>query len=105
MVVLDGALLRTKAELMDSIASEFSFPGDWGRNWDAMSDCLQDLSWIKKRVAYLLLIDNAEMLLAQAEADINTFIEILEEVGAAWASDNPAVAFNAVLIGASVLSS
>jgi Barstar (barnase inhibitor) len=36
----------TKAELLADLAAALRFP-DWvGRNWDALSDALRDLSWL-----------------------------------------------------------
>jgi RNAse (barnase) inhibitor barstar len=33
---------RTKAEVLDMLASELSFPDWWGKNWDACWDCMTD---------------------------------------------------------------
>jgi RNAse (barnase) inhibitor barstar len=39
----------TKAELLDDFARALRFP-DWvGRNWDALSDALRDLSWLPQQ--------------------------------------------------------
>ena len=35
-----------KRELLDVLAKQLSFPGYFGYNWDALSECLRDLSWI-----------------------------------------------------------
>ncbi len=37
---LGGA--RTKAEVLEVLARELSFPNWWGRNWDACWDCMTD---------------------------------------------------------------
>ncbi|HEV7654026.1 MAG TPA: barstar family protein [Mycobacteriales bacterium] len=36
----------TKAELLTQFARALEFPGWVGRNWDALSDALRDLSWL-----------------------------------------------------------
>lgn len=38
--------ISTKAELLSAIAAELDFPEYFGGNWDALWDCLADLSWI-----------------------------------------------------------
>lgn len=44
--VVDGTRLRDKAGALDAIASALSFPDHFGRNLDALYDCLRDLSWL-----------------------------------------------------------
>ncbi|MBI3149753.1 MAG: barstar family protein [Betaproteobacteria bacterium] len=41
--------IRSKAELLAALASAGHFPGCFGGNWDALQDCLLDLSWISNR--------------------------------------------------------
>ncbi len=36
----------SKGALLDAIAAALSFPGWFGRNLDALADCLGDLSWL-----------------------------------------------------------
>ncbi|MEU5696328.1 barstar family protein [Actinosynnema sp. NPDC020468] len=40
---LDGAVMRSEAELFAEFARVLTFPGYFGRNWDAVVDCLGDL--------------------------------------------------------------
>lgn len=44
--LMDGAPLTTKAAALDAIAAALSFPDWFGRNLDALHDCLTDLSWL-----------------------------------------------------------
>jgi hypothetical protein len=53
--VVDGATVRTKAEAMDAIAAALSFPDYFGRNLDALYDCLTDLSWLPEGEHVLIL--------------------------------------------------
>ncbi|MFC0529610.1 barstar family protein [Phytohabitans kaempferiae] len=43
---LDGRALTGRLDLFDRCAEELAFPGWFGRNWNAFSDCLGDLSWL-----------------------------------------------------------
>ncbi|KMS87511.1 barstar family protein [Prauserella rugosa] len=44
--VLDGSRLTDKAATLDAIAELLRFPSYFGRNLDALYDCLTDLSWL-----------------------------------------------------------
>ncbi|MCP2234713.1 barstar family protein [Prauserella halophila] len=44
--VLDGSVLTDKAMTLDAIAALLRFPPHFGRNLDALYDCLTDLSWL-----------------------------------------------------------
>ena len=43
---IDAAAVRTKSKLLGLIARALDFPSWAGRNWDALEDCVTDLSWI-----------------------------------------------------------
>ncbi len=59
--VLDGATITDAAGLLDGCAVALDFPGWYGRNWDALADCLRDLSWLPAG-GYLLLWRAADRL-------------------------------------------
>lgn len=42
-IQLDGAQLTQRAEAMDCLARAFDLPGWWGRNLDALHDCLTEI--------------------------------------------------------------
>lgn len=43
---------------MEAIAGALAFPDWFGRNWDALEDCLSDLSW-RQAQGYVLLFEDA----------------------------------------------
>lgn len=42
-IVLDGACLREREQAMELLGQTLHFPEWWGRNLDALYDCLTDL--------------------------------------------------------------
>jgi len=46
--------IDTKETLLAAVGSALRFPEYFGGNWDALSDLLRDLSWIKYRRVILL---------------------------------------------------
>lgn len=47
-VVNIPATIRTEHELFAALAEGLSFPDYFGYNWDALDECLGDLSWISE---------------------------------------------------------
>lgn len=45
--------LGTRDTVMASFANAFMFPAYFGHNWDALFDCLTDLSWIHAKLIVL----------------------------------------------------
>jgi len=82
-----------KPTLMMRIGTALDFPSGSGRNWDALSDRLRDLSWLPA-AGYALLIDAAGDLRDADEGDFDALLEILEDTANAWvARDIPFWAF------------
>ena len=73
-----------KAILMLRLASALDFPAGSGRNWDALSDQLRDLSWLPA-AGYALLFDAARDLRDADETSFDTLLEILDEAATDWA--------------------
>lgn len=79
---LDGC--SGKTDLLHRFADAFDFPATFGHNWDALEDCLGDLSWLPA-VGYLLLLDHIDELRESDEADCDTLFQILDETSRTWA--------------------
>jgi hypothetical protein len=60
---LDGTRIRDAAALLDACADSLQFPAYFGNSWDALQDCLSDLSWLPPR-SRVVLWDRAGMLAA-----------------------------------------
>src|SRR6185436_4253371 len=52
-----GSKAGSRAEILAAFAEAFEFPDWFGRNWDALEDCLGDLSWRKADGHVLLIAD------------------------------------------------
>ena len=69
-----------KDALLARIAGALEFPQWFGGNWDALEDCLSDLSW-SKSAGHVLLIDGAEGLPAD---ECGILIDILASAASSW---------------------
>ena len=64
-----------KAALLARMAAALEFPEWFGHNWDALGDCLGDMSW-RPAPGYLVFLDHAGRLPAGAVADFATALEV-----------------------------
>ncbi|MBY0493552.1 MAG: barstar family protein [Cyanobacteria bacterium] len=106
---IDGNGLQTKDDLLDGLAVAAKFPSYFGRNWDAASDLLRDLSWVPAE-GYVLIITASENLLRMGMRDFVTFMRVVEATIRDWRDERgefgeraAPIAFHLVLCGANVL--
>ena len=69
-----------KEALLSRVAQALSFPEWFGGNWDALEDCLSDLSWMAAG-GYVLLIEGAAAL---PLVERGTLIDVLASAAASW---------------------
>lgn len=82
-----------KAEMLAAIARALDFPQWFGGNWDALEDCLSDLSW-SDADGYVVLVEGAAG--ARAE-DLRVLEDVFASVASWWAGrERP---FFAVFVG------
>ncbi len=82
--VIDLSDCRDKDAALARIAQALGFPDWFGGNWDALADCLRDLSWWPAP-GYAFVLEHAH---AWQEADpvgFDVLLEIGNEVAADWA--------------------
>jgi hypothetical protein len=68
-----------KEALLKDIAAALDFPDWFGQNWDALEDCLSDLSW-RDSAAHVLVFEEAK-----PGDDLGVLIDVLRSVADYWA--------------------
>ena len=68
-----------KATLLKNIAAALGFPDWFGHGWDALEDCLTDLSW-REAPGYVLLFENAK-----PGDDLGVLLDVLRSSAEWWA--------------------
>jgi len=68
-----------KEALLNNIAAALEFPDWFGANWDALEDCLSDLSW-REAPGHVLLFEQA-----RAGDDLGVLIDVLRSSAEYWA--------------------
>jgi hypothetical protein len=69
-----------KAAMLDAIARSLAFPQWFGGNWDALEDCLADLSW-RAAGGHVLLFEDFAL-----GDELGILIDILGSVAEQWAA-------------------
>jgi RNAse (barnase) inhibitor barstar len=70
-----------KAALLRKIAATLGFPDWFGHNWDALEDCLIDLSW-RQAQGHVLVFEGFEFLTAD---DLGVLTDVLISAAEFWA--------------------
>jgi hypothetical protein len=70
-----------KEQILSKLAQALAFPSWFGGNWDALEDCLTDLSW-SKAAGHVLLIEGSA---SAASDDLGVLEDVLATAAAHWA--------------------
>lgn len=76
--VIDMHGCSDKAETLRRFAAALHFPAWFGHNWDALGDCLTDMSWAPAP-GHLVVIQQLDELRTNAPDDWNTLLQVLTE--------------------------
>ena len=84
VIVLRGFNMQNMDRFYDELAAALQFPLYFGRNWNALDECLVDLEWLPSK-AYLLVFADAPSLLKTAgEGDAEAFWKLLSRSSKEW---------------------
>jgi len=80
---LDIGHVHNKQEFTALLAKALAFPDWFGGNWDALEDCLEDLSW-HPAPGYVLLLEHGKHFGAGHKQEFVTATEVLEGAAQYW---------------------
>lgn len=83
-VAIDLSGCTDKQDALARFAKALQFPEWFGGNWDALADCLADMSW-RPAAGYLLLLEHAAGWREAEPEEFDTALEIIEEAAQGWA--------------------
>lgn len=73
--------ITEKTALLRAIADTLGFPDWFGENWDALEDCLTDLSW-RRAAGHVLVFDGFQSV---SHDDLGVLIDVLAAAAEFWA--------------------
>ncbi|MEH6375720.1 barstar family protein [Streptomyces sp. KLMMK] len=99
---VDGANMADRDGVFEQFWDRLTFPDYFGWNWYALYDCLRDLKWLPAN-RYLVLIDNAPMVLSESPEEREAFFSVLKRAVEHWRNPhekpgNIPVAFTVLLV-------
>lgn len=74
--------VRDKPGLLKAVAASLAFPEWFGENWDALEDCLADLSWLGRGGRVLAFEDFDEV----GADELGILADVLRSSAEAWAT-------------------
>jgi len=103
--VLDGRAMRTSAGFYDEFARALALPDYFGRNLNALGECLADPDVMRGGGFAILIRHGAEMLCEAPAEALDGAVDTLEAAGAEWAvpvttgnaGDRPAAPFHTIV--------
>jgi RNAse (barnase) inhibitor barstar len=72
--------VSSNEQLFEALSQALRLPDYFGRNWDALDECLHDLSWIPER--HIMLIHDA--LPGLDEESLRMYIRLLDRAAEHW---------------------
>ncbi|GAA2120091.1 barstar family protein [Actinomadura alba] len=81
---LAGQSVTDGDEFLDLCAESFAFPDWFGHDWDALGDCLTDLTWADADAGFLVVYAGWQALAQEDPGAFGTAVEIFESAVDLW---------------------
>jgi RNAse (barnase) inhibitor barstar len=83
VIRIDLKGLASKAGILGRVARALDFPDWFGKNWDALNDCLTDLSWLDGR-GWVIIFENSKHLAARKPQVFHSAVEVFQAANDYW---------------------
>ena len=83
LIRIDLKGLASKAGLLGRVARALNFPDWFGKNWDALNDCLTDLSWLDGR-GWVIIFENSKHLAARKPQVFHSAVKVFQSANDYW---------------------
>ena len=83
VIRIDLRRLASKAGLLGRAARALNFPKWFGKNWDALNDCLTDLSWLDGQ-GWVIIFENSKDLASRKPQVFHSAVEVFQSANDYW---------------------
>lgn len=80
---VDLSRAESKDDLLAGIGKAMAFPDWFGHNFDALADCLGDLSW-RPADGYLILLEHCDGIHGKAEDAFVAALQVFDQAASDW---------------------
>ncbi len=80
---IDIGHAHDKADFLAHISRAMGFPQWFGGNWDALADCLKDLSWLPGR-GWVVVLEKSKHFGAGHRHEFEQAMELMAEIAEYW---------------------
>ncbi len=84
VVLLRGSKMKTIKDLFDEFASALQFPSYFGENWNALDECINDLSWLPGDNYIIGINDIKDVLISDSEGNLEALFKVLNNACDEW---------------------
>ncbi len=81
---LQGSSITDRNTLFHHLAKQMHFPDYFGNNWDALEECMSDLTDWQPAKGYVVIFEDAALFCKSAPNDFLTFVDIVVEIFDDW---------------------
>lgn len=85
--VCDASEIGDDRDLLDAVGDALSFPGYFGRNWDALDECLRDLDWLPAE-GWVLVVEGARALWSARPEAASKLVRAWPGAAERWAQED-----------------
>lgn len=84
VAIIDGDQIDTLAKFYDSISSQLKFPENFGNNFDALDEMINDLDWLEEDHIFLIFRNYDNFLSEENDEGREILLTILDDASAEW---------------------
>ena len=84
VAIIDGENIDTLDKFYDSISSQLKFPDNFGNNFDAFDEMINDLDWLEEDHIYLIFRNYDDFLSEENDEGREILLTILDDAASEW---------------------